>query len=469
MSVDQEGAPGFLMAALLITSVFFKSVELKPFLLPFSLQKSYDLFDRAEFYWTKTRNMKSKHGRTGRRRKEKSENGSSAAAVSKSHEDAYKQLCKWLKERGFQDDLLRPVEFPDTGRGLATTRFIQPGELLISLPVKCLLTTDTVLQSHLGEYIKSWSPPISPLLALCVFLVTERHAEDRSLWKPYLALLPETYTCPVYWEDEVLAFLPEPVKQKAVEQKAEVQEFYASSLPFFKALQPLFHEDIDDILTYDALRWAWCSVNTRTVYMKHTQKDCFSSQKDIYALAPFLDLLNHSPRVQVDAAFNAKSQCYEIRSNVGCKRYDQVFICYGPHDNQRLLLEYGFVAANNPHRSVYVTKEILLLFVPCKDKQLAKKLSLLDEHGFIENLTFGADGPSWRLLTAAKLLCLGTEEFTYWKKVLLGAIVSESNESRALQLVRKVCFHLLAETADILKEGRDRFKLRAASSHRGPI
>lgn len=37
-------------------------------------------------------------------------------------------------------------------------------------------------------------------------------------------------------------------------------------------------------------------------------------------------------------------------------RYQQAFINYGSHDNQRLMLEYGFVAPCNPHSVVYVDK-----------------------------------------------------------------------------------------------------------------
>ncbi|XP_018416991.1 PREDICTED: SET domain-containing protein 4 [Nanorana parkeri] len=399
--------------------------------------------------------MKPNKGRTGRWRKRKHV---AVPAVNQSCDIRYVELRKWLKDRGFHDSQLRTAHFPDTGRGLMTTSLLQPGDMIISLPESCLLTTDTVLKSYLGDHIRRWRPPISPLVALCTFLVAERYFGDRSLWKPYLDVLPSSYSCPLCWEPEMVMLLPEPLRQRAEQQRAVVQEFYFSNVSFFRSLQSLFQEDAENILSYDAMRWAWCTVNTRTVYMKHTQRDYFSSEQDVYALAPLLDLLNHSPGVQVEAAFNEEIRRYEIRTKVRYRKYDQVFICYGHHDNQRLLLEYGFVAANNPHQSVYVTRDVVLQHLSCADKQLQKKWSLLKENGFLDTLwlkasaTFGHDGPSWKLLTALKLLCLSTEEFTYWKKVLLGSFVSESNERSCMELVRTICQHLLEQTSRALQK-----------------
>lgn len=96
-----------------------------------------------------------------------------------------------------------------------------------------------------------------------------------------------------------MKLLPDPLRRKAQEQRTAVQELYSSSKPFFSSLQPLLTENVEAVFTYDALLWAWCTINTRTVYMKQPQKECFSREPDIYALAPYLDLLNHSPHVQV--------------------------------------------------------------------------------------------------------------------------------------------------------------------------
>ncbi|XP_013810812.1 SET domain-containing protein 4 isoform X2 [Apteryx mantelli] len=393
--------------------------------------------------------MKKNRGRTGRKRRRKHLQ-SFMNGVDCSHKLEYIKLKKWLKDRGFEDNDIRPAEFWDTGRGLMTTKALQAGELVISLPEKCLLTTGTVLSSCLGEYITKWKPPVSPLIALCTFLIAEKHAGEQSLWKPYLDVLPKTYTCPVCLEEDVVSLLPEPLRKKAQEQRTMVHELYVSSKAFFSSLQPLFAENTETIFNYSALEWAWCTVNTRTVYMKHSQRECFSLEPDVYALAPYLDLLNHSPNVQVKAAFNEQIRSYEIRTDSQCKKYEEVFICYGPHDNQRLLLEYGFVAVDNPHSSVYVSSDTLLRYFSPLDNQKNAKLSILKNHDFLENLTFGWDGPSWRLLTALKLLNLGEDEFNCWKRALLGDVISATNEEQTLNVTEKICLFLIEETQHVL-------------------
>lgn len=370
--------------------------------------------------------------------------------VNCSHKLEYIKLKKWLKDRGFEDSNLRPSEFLDTGRGLMATKALQAGDVIISLPEECLLTTGTVLSSCLGKHLVNWKPPVSPLLALCTFLIAEKHAGEKSPWKPYLDVLPKTYSCPACLEQDVINLLPKPLKKKAQEQKMMIQELFRSSKAFFSSLQPLFAENTATIFNYSALEWAWCTINTRTVYMKHPRRECFSLEPDVYALAPYLDLLNHSPNVQVKAAFNEQTRSYEIRTNSQCKKYQEVFICYGPHDNQRLLLEYGFVAMDNPHSSVYVSADTLLKYFSPLDKQRKAKLAILKDHDFLENLTFGWDGPSWRLLTALKVLSLGADEFACWRRILLGDVTSARNEQQALETAAKICHFLTEETQHVL-------------------
>ncbi|KAL7852571.1 hypothetical protein SRHO_G00183560 [Serrasalmus rhombeus] len=393
--------------------------------------------------------MKNSNGR--RSRKKRRRKREDAYSVTLSHEAPFVNLRRWLKKKGFSSRSLVPASFSDIGRGLMATKPIKANDLLISLPERCLLTTGTVLKSYMGEYIKRWQPPVSPLVALCSFLIAERHFGDASEWSPYIKVLPKSYTCPVYFSDDIMELLPYGLRKKAADQREQFQELYSSSQPFFSSLQPLFTQPIEDLFTQDAFRWAWSSVNTRTVYMEHVQSDFLSREKDVLALAPYLDLLNHCPKVQVEAGFNKLTRCYEIRTIQSCRKFQQAFICYGPHDNQRLLLEYGFVAPGNQHSVVYVDLGILKVCLNEGDKQLRQKLLFLKDNDFLKNLTFGIDGPSWRLMTVLKLLSLKPEQYSSWKSVLLGAAVSQDTEEWCIHKAQMLCQHLSDDNINVLK------------------
>ncbi|KAF3841731.1 hypothetical protein F7725_023682 [Dissostichus mawsoni] len=303
--------------------------------------------------------------------------------------------------------------------------------------------TQSVSLSHQQQYTQaedfkllrpsSWRPRISPLLALCVFLVCERHRGEASDWFPYIDVLPKTYTCPAYFSDDVMAVLPTSVQRKALDQREEVRGIHSSHLSLF--------------------RWAWCSVNTRSVFMSHPSSDFLFGQ-DVYALAPFLDLLNHRPDVQVKASFNEVSRCYEIRSVSGTLRYEQALINYDSHDSQRLMMEYGFVASCNPNSVVYVDTD-LLCDVFKADRSLDQKRKFLRENNFINNLTVSSEGPSWRLLTALRLMALPQTLYPQWKAVLLGQQVCEEREERSVRTVKTLCERILRDTHTALEKAME--------------
>ncbi|XP_053731671.1 SET domain-containing protein 4 isoform X2 [Synchiropus splendidus] len=386
-------------------------------------------------------------GRTGRRRRQR--RSSSRHKVCSGDQQRFVNLLKFLSGRGFTGSNLKLCDF--TGRGLQACFSIQSGQLLISLPESCLITTSTVLRSDLGVYIKRWKPRLSAILVLCVFLVFERHRGHDSDWSAYIQLLPQSYTCPAYFSDNVIDLLPANLRQRGLEQRKTLHELHSSSQDFFRSLQPLLKNPAQEVMSYEALRWAWCSVNTRSIFMPQSPSPYLTGE-DICVLAPLLDLLNHRPDIQVKAGFNQVTNCYEIVSKSQTPRYHQAFINYGSHDNQRLLLEYGFVASSNPHSVVYVEPEIFHQII--QDDGLIQKMTFLQEHNFLHDLSVSIDGPSWRLMTAVRLLSLPLSHYHQWKAVLRGQEVGAERERWSLRTVQQVIKRLLVESVRVLEEIR---------------
>lgn len=86
-------------------------------------------------------------------------------------------------------------------------------------------------------FLCSWKPRLSPLLALCIFLVCERHRGEASDWFPYINVLPTVYTCPAYFSDDVMALLPASVRRRALEQREAVKEMHSSNQEFFRRVR----------------------------------------------------------------------------------------------------------------------------------------------------------------------------------------------------------------------------------------
>lgn len=88
----------------------------------------------------------------------------------------------------------------------------------------------------------------------------------------------------------------------------------------------------------------------------------FFQEKDInsLALAPFLDMFNHSNDADVEVNIDIKNNAYILKTLRSYKKYDQVFIKYGSHSSHKLLLEYGFTLSRNPNDFVKFSYDEIL-------------------------------------------------------------------------------------------------------------
>ena len=294
------------------------------------------------------------------------------------------ELCQWLK-----DELWCPVSnlclatFPETGRGLMTLTPLKPHDLIVKIPVNLLITRSRVLELL---------PQLEPLQLTTAELLTLflLQCEENCLNTKYISTLPKEFSVGALCTNEETEKLPQYLKNVLVPAQ---ENLYTK----FKKLQKIWRKFFQLELKLALFQWAWCSVNTRAVYYK----DSISKQSENnMALAPYLDLLNHDPNAVVKAGFNPESQCYEIRTLQPVGKYQQVFINYGPHDNIKLFLEYGFIVPGNIHSTVEFGIDYLLKFFPGVSQKKKELISLQSKNFFCHR-----EGLSWDAKVALTILC----------------------------------------------------------------
>lgn len=165
------------------------------------------------------------------------------------------------------------------------------------------------------------------------------------------------------------------------------------------------------------------------------------------ALAPYLDFLNHSTDVEVDAKFNKVTRRYEIYTKTPYKKGQQVFISYGPHSNDTLFLEYGFTVKHNPHSTVQMDDVLKLV----ASDNTEKKSSILRNCGLEQNLLCTVEGMSWRLMTALRIWNMSHSELIQWPTVLKGEPVSKANEAQCTKQLTQFCHSQLSQIEASIK------------------
>ena len=263
---------------------------------------------------------------------------------------------------------------------------------------------------------------LSTQALLSLWLLRERRAGPRSSYWPYLQSLPRSYSNPHFCSREEKYSLPEYLLSEVSLQERSLERDYHQ-------LQVL-----EDVWSLTEFQWAWFTVNTRAVYLDHDprfQAQTNLASADCLALVPHLDLLNHSGDVSVSTAVDTAG--YRIVSLSPVQKYHQAFISYGPHDNTKLLIEYGFYLDNNPHESFNISLEDVLQFGQTAEMvfpHVDNKIRLIRDQGLQLKLSISSDGFTWSLKSVLKIMTF-KEEST---RKILDKIYSDDDDHQHCSL-----------------------------------
>jgi len=323
-------------------------------------------------------------------------------------------LLKWMKTKDWKPGIrMRPAQFLQTDRGLQVLQNVRKDSIIVSIPIECCVTRYFVSQGFIGQVLKLHLQDFSTQTLLAAWLALNQ--EDG--WKPYLHSLPQDYSLPLFYSESEIEALPPYIKTTVDKQTAALTDSFSALLPFFPSLQ------------FQRYSWGFATVNTRAVFLKKDPRDDGEGEEgdDALALVPFLDLLNHSDDVSVEAGINLdqsnsrKEFFYEIRLLESVARYKEAFICYGKHSNTKLLAEYGFfLGSKNKNEHISIAAQDLVAFLQhnrTKITQIEKKLSLMRENRLHLHLGISETGLNWSLKAAFFILLLEAENLKHWHNV----------------------------------------------------
>ena len=325
------------------------------------------------------------------------------------------KLYQWLKEHQWTAvSSLLPAEIFKIGRGFVAREFISKDSIIVKIPIGLLITVSTAAASDIGWLFNiNSSEQFFAQEVIAIFLQWEKHLGQHSTWRPYINTLPTNYSLPLLCSKEELDVMSSFLSEQILIQKLKCMHGFEMVKRLIKD-RACHHCSIplNDIFNYKDYQWAWCTVNSRCVYI---DENCIKhglnlQDKASLALAPYLDMLNHSNTARVKVGLSVDKKYYEIKTLEPFRKYSQVFINYGHHSNLKLCLEYGFVLPHNSNDTVPFSLEDMLSCFENERKiqHDAFKMDFLRTHGLTRDLYCSQDDLSFN--TKAAIVVLISDE-----------------------------------------------------------
>jgi hypothetical protein len=175
---------------------------------------------------------------------------------------------------------------------MVATREIAAGDALVQIPARLVITPATAhaaLPRAMAERLNGDDARV-----LCAFLILERRKGDASWWAPYIKSLPsadELASCVTLSDEDATALCSRcdggELLRMARKYRGEARSGYEAA-----------HRE-DPSITEAEYYWAYQIVLTRACFAGH--------DSPVGVLVPWADMLNHSPDVETDAAFDRSS------------------------------------------------------------------------------------------------------------------------------------------------------------------
>ncbi|CUS07561.1 unnamed protein product [Tuber aestivum] len=342
----------------------------------------------------------------------------------------------WARKHGIEFPKLIPAYLPPAGLGIIATEEITGpdqtrhgktismslGEVIAFTPNALLLTRENIerfspgcgLGSLLRQKRDDGGLSSHAVFAAVIAREMRRIAEGHeNMWREWIDVWPKAKEfrggMPLMWSPEESNLLPPSAKRLLDEQREK----------FTRDFRTVEQKGFG--FTKQEYMWSWIVVNTRTLFYKppHPAYNDLP-REDCMALCPFIDYFNHSDdgcNVQLTpTGFTVTPTKPNHPANT------QLFVTYGCHSNDFLLVEYGFnlPLEKNKWDEVSITPYLLPLLSEEHKRVLSRE-------GFLGKYAFDKEAFCFRTQAAVRLMLIEHPEMDanrrkveVWKNFLAG-------------------------------------------------
>ncbi|RLM01738.1 hypothetical protein CFD26_103576 [Aspergillus turcosus] len=328
--------------------------------------------------------------------------------------ETHDRFTEWAISQGVIVNGIAPARFPGRGLGMISTRAIEcmkKGEVILTVPLKAMLTTRRIPMSFKRKFPKDIS--VHALLAAFLTLGDKEDLQKYELWRQTWPTRQDFEdSMPLLWPQSLrgsnpcyddggsqMNLLPPSISGawNTLRKRKNEHEYETSHQNLLAQQEQRLHKAWSSVVSafpdvdWEIYSYNWLIVNTRSFYFLMPGQKPPEDRNDAMALLPFADYFNHSDVEGIDSG-------------------EEIYMSYGPHPNDFLLVEYGFYLEENGSEAIYLDDIIFRDL----SASLQEELYLQQYYG---NYEVTATGACYRTEIAA---CLKYMTRRDWRNYALG-------------------------------------------------
>lgn len=367
--------------------------------------------------------------------------GVGAFSPPSSDEAKMNAFKKWTEDNKLPPHKVQIGKAP--GHRLEATEDIKPGEIMLSVPFKMLMSPKAAGDSAVGAAFKEIALPSSIIMTL--WLIHEKN-DAASFWKPWLDVLPETVPSSLNFDEAELAEMEGSMMQSiTARRKLVIAQEYQEVMRIVQVNHTALFPNAT--FTLEAYKWASTIVSSRSIVVS-------TGNVTVPLLVPFVDLAQHDHNANSTFEFDDDNN-FKVITNEQVNSSQPVRLSIGLRSNAQLILSHGITLDNNDFDQVQLNVQ-----VSEDDPFMSVKRKILDQAGFGPDRSFmiTKQGLSAELLAAMRIQALKPSEFDAYSKAFQGRPVTLRNELEVYRTLMLACQNLLKRYKTTIQQDAELLK-----------